>query len=140
MITPSTPVWGAAQIPAEQTRADLEALHGSVSEGWTCLGDARDSSTNLRYGKAAIAFEGSPEQMRYGCLFHQMYSITENYGHGQYQQPLLQITHTLGAARREAMVNALGFGGLSAMYLWNDVRTRTWQEVKDRVKDAIGRL
>lgn len=138
MTIPTTPALGASPVSIEQTRADLEALHGSVSEGWTCLGDARDSSTNLRYGKAAAVSEGSPELMVYGCLFHQMYYLTENYV--QYQPSLLQITHTSGAARREAMVNALGFGGLSAMYLWNDVRTRTWQEVKDRVKDAIGRL
>jgi hypothetical protein len=123
-------------VPADQTRADLEALHGSVNEGWTCLGDARDATTNLRYGKAAMIPEGSPGQMVYGCLFHQMYYLTENVPHRQ----MMQFTNSPGSARREAMMLALGFHSLSSMYLWNDVRTRTWQEVKDRVKDAIGRL
>lgn len=45
------------------------------------------------------------------------------------------------------MANALGFEGrytegsmAHPIIAWNDDLSRTWPEVKDRVKDAIGRL
>ncbi len=44
------------------------------------------------------------------------------------------------ADRPGAMVRALGFPTFSAMYTWNDHPQRTWDEVKERVKDAIGKL
>lgn len=123
-------------ITSAQLRADLEALYESVHVGWTCLGSKRQGLSNLYYGQAAMT-AATPQAMTHGCLFHQMYALTE--------PGLILIDDTVlpthyGRDRREAMILALGFNGLSALGLWNDVRTRTWQEVKDRVKDAIGRL
>lgn len=42
--------------------------------------------------------------------------------------------------RMRAMGAVLGFPDCGGIPAWNDAPARTWQEVKDLVKDAVGRL
>jgi hypothetical protein len=123
-------------VTAEQTRADLEELYASLSKGWTCIGDGVHTSTRLFGAALQQDHTTALRYIQYGCLFHQMYWITEHRAF----TPHDALYNTPGDRRRMAMVTALGFGTSQQMYAWNDDPNRTWDEVKDRVKDAIGRL
>lgn len=56
-----------------------------------------------------------------GCLHQQICKIAQDW------------------PRRNAMMNALGFGRAVEMFHWNDT-VATWDSVKELVKDAIGKL
>lgn len=116
-------------VTPTQLRADLEALHDSVHQGWTCLGNKRRQIPSRHFGAA------QDQALTFGCIFHQMYKLTE--------PPDIAKTAAMtkqGQDRREAMMHALDFPNLGAMYAWNDNPRRTWEQVKERVKDAIGKL
>jgi hypothetical protein len=113
-------------VSPEQLRADLEALYDKVDRGW------------CRYGPQIERFGVGG-----GCLGQQMNQVM-----GSSDEHF--VWDDAQRARWYALTQALGFWGRSytawplhlnaTIPAWNDKSTTTWQDVKDRVKDAIGRL
>jgi hypothetical protein len=121
----------------DQLRADLEALYESIQNGWSKYG-----------GYECVYGENST-----GCLGEQMYYIC-----GYRELDLAHRDQWLRfkvASRYLAMQDALGFTRGSREWpeeyqrclaigmeviTYNDDPRRTWDEVKERVKDAIGKL
>lgn len=117
----------------DQLRQDLEALYASLEDGWTCLTSL--GGRERRFGVAA-----TENGYVHGCLYNQMTSIAD----AGWEQFFLFSEER--DARIGAMVAALGFvntkdkDAYDAMYDWNDDPNRTWEDVQERVKEAIGRL
>lgn len=117
----------------EQLRQDLEALYASLEEGWTCLTSL--GGRERRFGVAA-----TEKTYAHGCLYHQMVTIT-----GAKHAKLWNVSPA-ASERVGAMVAALGFvdtkdkDAYDELYDWNDDPNRTWEDVQERVKEAIGRL
>jgi hypothetical protein len=111
-------------VSPEQLRADLEALYDKVDRGW------------CRYGPQTESFGVGG-----GCLGQQMNQVMRS-SHEHF------LWDDAQRARWYALAQALGFAADPTIWalndsllpFWNDKPTTTWQDVKDRVKDAIGRL
>lgn len=102
-------------------RADLETLYASVEKGWRGRQPNEHGGSDFRpYGEG-----------QRGCLWKQM--TQEVVG-------TLIFPTNQEFDRCQGMVHALGFENNGHMYTWNDDYGRTWDEVKDLVKDAIGKL
>lgn len=114
-------------VSPEQLRADLEALYREVDKGWCRLGIRQE-----------LFGEGG------GCLGQKMSHVVGFRCDSQASLSPIQLE------RWNAMAKTLGFEGRpfgvgtsSLAYnipTWNDAAERTWDEVRERVKDAIGRL
>jgi hypothetical protein len=106
----------------QQLRVDLEALYAHIEAGWTQLGPRP-----RRFGAGG------------GCLGQQMCCVLDG--------SITSLCANMGAPaqwhqRWYAMAAALGFERDSAAAIphWNDDPSTDWDKVKERVKDAIGRL
>jgi hypothetical protein len=127
----------------DQLRADLEALHESLQQGWTRFPSAAKSPNTCRH----FGFFSR------GCLGMQMaYVIKAHKSWGSLTPSPIddpaEVFATLteaGQARFTAMAQALGLtekesDETDSIIVYNDAPHRSWDEVKERVKDAIGKL
>ncbi len=118
----------------EQLRADLEALYEYIDQGWR------------RYGDFAAVFGLSG-----GCLGQSMNAValpscaklSDAQIHA-YATRMDAMAEALGFAPVGRATGSLGNGGVTvdicAIAAWNDQPSTTWDVVRERVKDAIGRL
>jgi hypothetical protein len=130
------------RVSPAQLRADLERLYHSVCKGWSALGQATPTDifpqVKRRYGVAAT--NTLLHNYDHGCAWQQMdalvkadLKISRNH-----LASLLDPKFEELSDRRDAMVAALGFPTAEKMFKWNDAAT--WDEVKEHIKDAIGKL
>ncbi len=103
----------------DQLRADLEALYHEVEKGWCQYGWTAEPvplPRRVAYGEGG------------GCLSEKMIQVITQNG-------------LFMGDRYTAMKVALGLPTWpDGLFEWNDDRDRTWGEVKNLVKDAIGKL
>ena len=121
---PVLPMGQSIPVSREQTRADLEGLYASISDGWCTYG-----STMVIYGSGG------------GCLHQHLTRVIQ--GEEPDACPTRSWTQRKiweqRLARSLAVIEAMGFSRAVEMHDWND-HIATWDMVKERVKDAIGTL